>query len=468
MEVVEGPQEGGQGLARAGRGHDQRVAAGGDRLPAFALGPRGLGERLGEPAADEREELRHTASLYLPMARVICRRDPVRARRRRDRGGRGARRLARSPHAGAARCQDAGARQEALPPRQTLRRRHPLRYLSPLPGARRLPAREGRHSRDPARAHGVAGRPHGRCVGRAAVLPDLASHRARRRVAGLRARGGRRSHGGFAGDRSRADGRWRRGPLRGRSRVLRPARHRRRWRQQRGRARGRIDRRVSGHGAGDRHHGGDAARRALHGRAGHDVRRVRLQGAPRLRLRVPQAPPRGRGRGLHAAVLQADAGRVTARAPHAIPGGSRRPRDRPRPLEPRELQGLPAAARRATGPHVRRSRPALRRRGGLRQRLHGRGDLSRDGHRGARGSGRGRGAGRRRPLGRRGWRTTSGAGERRSATSWPTPCASSGGSSPTRRWRIRSSAPPRWTRASAGSSRWWPWGKRACGGTGSS
>ena len=221
MEVVEGPQEGGQGLARAGRGHDQRVAAGGDRLPAFPLGPRGLGERVGEPAADEREELRHTASLYLPMARVICRRDPVRARRRRDRGGRGSRRLARSPHAGAARCRDAGARQEALPPRQTLRRRHPLRCLSPLPGARRRPAREGRHSRDPARAHGVAGR-------RTPVAAS-GSRRSTSRCAAPsstpRCWTARAHAGAVVTEASRVTGvertaRWRRGPLRGRTRVL--------------------------------------------------------------------------------------------------------------------------------------------------------------------------------------------------------------------------------------------------------
>src|SRR5690606_42150177 len=43
-EPVEGPQESGQGLARAGGGADQGVVTGGDRLPAAALGWRRSGE----------------------------------------------------------------------------------------------------------------------------------------------------------------------------------------------------------------------------------------------------------------------------------------------------------------------------------------------------------------------------------------------------------------------------------------
>src|SRR3989442_7782137 len=59
MEVVERPQKRRQGLGRARRGHDERVAAGGDRLPALALRAGGLGERLGEPAADGGKGIGH-------------------------------------------------------------------------------------------------------------------------------------------------------------------------------------------------------------------------------------------------------------------------------------------------------------------------------------------------------------------------------------------------------------------------
>jgi hypothetical protein len=61
MEVVERPQEGRQGLARARRRHDERVAARGDGVPALALRPGGLRERRVEPAADERKEFGHSA-----------------------------------------------------------------------------------------------------------------------------------------------------------------------------------------------------------------------------------------------------------------------------------------------------------------------------------------------------------------------------------------------------------------------
>ena len=62
------PQEGSQGLARAGgRGH-QRVPAGGDVLPALLLRGGGWPERGGEPAGDEGVEARrsHRRHCHLP------------------------------------------------------------------------------------------------------------------------------------------------------------------------------------------------------------------------------------------------------------------------------------------------------------------------------------------------------------------------------------------------------------------
>ena len=59
VEVVERPQERRQGLARAGRGHDERVAPRGDRFPALDLRASRLGERVLEPTAHEREEVGH-------------------------------------------------------------------------------------------------------------------------------------------------------------------------------------------------------------------------------------------------------------------------------------------------------------------------------------------------------------------------------------------------------------------------
>src|SRR5256885_2460608 len=62
--MVERPQERRQGLAGAGRRDDERVATGGDRLPALALGAGGFGEGLIEPAADERQEVGHSTESY--------------------------------------------------------------------------------------------------------------------------------------------------------------------------------------------------------------------------------------------------------------------------------------------------------------------------------------------------------------------------------------------------------------------
>ncbi len=49
-QIVDGGEEGGQGLARAGRGGDQRVPPGLDPRPGIGLGRRGRAESSGEPA----------------------------------------------------------------------------------------------------------------------------------------------------------------------------------------------------------------------------------------------------------------------------------------------------------------------------------------------------------------------------------------------------------------------------------
>jgi hypothetical protein len=51
-ETIEGPEEGRQRLAAAGRGVDQRVVAVGDRSPALGLGLGRSGERALEPRSD--------------------------------------------------------------------------------------------------------------------------------------------------------------------------------------------------------------------------------------------------------------------------------------------------------------------------------------------------------------------------------------------------------------------------------
>ncbi len=57
-EPVDRPQERGERLPRPGGGEDQRMVAGGDRLPPVALGARGRLERGPEPIADGgREDL---------------------------------------------------------------------------------------------------------------------------------------------------------------------------------------------------------------------------------------------------------------------------------------------------------------------------------------------------------------------------------------------------------------------------
>ncbi len=55
-EPVERPEEGGEGLARAGRRRDERVPARGDRWPGLSLGRRRLGEGARKPVADRRAE----------------------------------------------------------------------------------------------------------------------------------------------------------------------------------------------------------------------------------------------------------------------------------------------------------------------------------------------------------------------------------------------------------------------------
>ena len=57
-ELVDAPEEGGKGLAGAGRGADQGVVAAGDRLPAPRLGRRRAGEGGLEPAPDRGAERR--------------------------------------------------------------------------------------------------------------------------------------------------------------------------------------------------------------------------------------------------------------------------------------------------------------------------------------------------------------------------------------------------------------------------
>jgi hypothetical protein len=52
VELVDAPEEGGQGLAGAGRGEDQRVLAALDGRPAFNLRRRRLAEGGAEPVAN--------------------------------------------------------------------------------------------------------------------------------------------------------------------------------------------------------------------------------------------------------------------------------------------------------------------------------------------------------------------------------------------------------------------------------
>jgi hypothetical protein len=66
QQPVDADQKRGQRLARAGRGGDQRVLAGGDVGPAAKLRLGGLAETSGEPLADERMEQveRHTSERH--------------------------------------------------------------------------------------------------------------------------------------------------------------------------------------------------------------------------------------------------------------------------------------------------------------------------------------------------------------------------------------------------------------------
>ena len=62
-QPVEGPEEGGQGLARPGGGQDQGVGAAADRLPALLLGRGGRVERGLEPGPGDRRE-RSSAGMH--------------------------------------------------------------------------------------------------------------------------------------------------------------------------------------------------------------------------------------------------------------------------------------------------------------------------------------------------------------------------------------------------------------------
>ena len=241
--------------------------------------------------------------------------------------------------------------------------------------------------------------------------------------------------------------------------FCRPARDRRRRRQQRGRARGRISRRVSGRGAGDRHHGGDAARRAVHGRRRtRCTSRTATRAGPGTATCSPSATHVDAGVGFMLPYFKRTLGGTplehhTRFLEEAGALGIVRGRSNPANFKAYRLPlGGPLA--RTFDDRVLLCGDA----GGFVNAYTGEGIY----HAMVTGpSTRERSRARRWPPATSrpsGWRTTSGAGERRSVTSLPTLCASSGGSSPTRRWRIRSSARPRWTRASAGSSRWWPWG----------
>src|SRR2546428_214404 len=126
----------------------------------------------------------------------------------------------------------------------------------PSPGGAAPPARRGR-GRGAARAGARRGRSCAR--GRARHRPPLLGRRGRR-------------------------------ARRGRARLHRAARDRSRRRERRRGAPGGPRWRLPPGRPGDRHDGGDRARGARPRRSRHDVRRLRGQGLPGLRLRVPQAP----------------------------------------------------------------------------------------------------------------------------------------------------------------------------------
>jgi hypothetical protein len=66
-EAIDGAQEGGQGLARAGRRGNENVTAGLDRRPGFGLGWGGRGKALFEPRAERgvKEIERHAKTVDL-------------------------------------------------------------------------------------------------------------------------------------------------------------------------------------------------------------------------------------------------------------------------------------------------------------------------------------------------------------------------------------------------------------------
>jgi hypothetical protein len=78
-QAIEAPQEGGQGLAAAGRRQHEGVVAAGDRRPAAGLDPGRRREALAEPIPRDRTEPRqriHRATIVPKIGSGDTRRDP--------------------------------------------------------------------------------------------------------------------------------------------------------------------------------------------------------------------------------------------------------------------------------------------------------------------------------------------------------------------------------------------------------
>src|SRR5262249_53158478 len=75
-QAVQTGKEGGQGLAGAGRGQDERVLAGGDGRPTLALRRRRLAEGQTEPLANGRQErLKWIGGAHADIVRMCACRD---------------------------------------------------------------------------------------------------------------------------------------------------------------------------------------------------------------------------------------------------------------------------------------------------------------------------------------------------------------------------------------------------------